>query len=411
MSPRTNELRLALIAGAYFFCLLAAYYVLRPLRDEMGVLFGPERLQWLFTGTFVATLLTAPLFAWLVARYPRRVFLPMVYALAGMSLFAFWVTARTYGFRGLIVPGFFIYLSVFNLFVVSVFWSFLAEVFDRDEAARWFPAIAAGGTLGALAGPLLTKLTLRIAGQTELILLSIALLGLALTLMLTLKRMSPARATLDSPKPIGGGVWAGLRALTQSRYLTQIALIVFLYVEVSTILYFQQTALMAQLSDSSVERTRLFAQRDLYVNATTFVLQFLGTAWLIKKIGTRWLLLLCPLIIGALLLAFAANPSFGALIVLQVVHRASDFAILKPIRDLLFTVVEPEAKYKAKNFIDVTVYRFGDLVSAWVNAGFGALQAALITVAGFGAAVCVVWAAIGFSVGRTFDRGRTTPVD
>lgn len=402
-----GELPAVFLAAGYFFCLLAAYYVLRPLRDEMGVLFGgPSRLHLLFTATFVATLVVAPLFAWLVSRYPRRVFLPTVYAIAIGCLLGFWWVGRMIGFSGWLVPAFFVFLSVFNLFVVSVFWSFLTEVFNREQGTRLFAPIAAGGTLGGLAGPLLTKWVLLAADQLSLILVSIGLLSAALVLMLLLKRLSPNHARLNSNEVIGGKVMAGLRAVLDSRYLLLIALTVFLYVQVSGILYFQQTHLVGEASTNSSVRTALFAQRDFYTNLTTFLLQFLGTSILIQWLGTAWLLLLCPLIIGALMFFFAVEPTLAILVVLQVAHRASDFAILKPVRDLLFTAVNDEDRYKAKNFIDLTVYRGGDLVSAWANAGFAQFAVPLGWIAGFGITVCLAWSAVGYAVGRRFDRTR-----
>ena len=402
-----RDLQRAALATGYFFFLLAAYYVLRPLRDEMGVLFGgAPRLHLLFTGTFLATLLTAPLFAWLVSRYPRHVFLPGVIVASLLCLLGFWYLTRAGGWVGAIVPAFFIFLSVFNLFVVSVFWSFLAEVFSREEAAKLFAPIAAGGTLGALAGPLLNQVTLKLFDQRGLLVVSIALLALALLAMLALKSLSPAHSPVHGASAIGGDLWGGVRAVFRSRYLLLIALLVFLYVEVSTILYFQQTRLVEAASTDSSVRTALFAERDFYTNLATFLLQFVGTGLLIRWFGTRWLLLACPLLVAALMLNFAIEPTLLALVVLQVAHRASDFAVIKPIRDLLFTAVGEEEKYKAKNFIDVTVYRFGDVVSAWINAGFAQFAVPIAAVAAFGIAVCLGWGAAGFKVGRTFDQDR-----
>jgi ATP:ADP antiporter, AAA family len=369
-------------AFAYFFLLLCSYYILRPVRDALAVEAGTQALQWLFTATFVAMLALVPLFGWLSARLPRTRLLPTVYGFFALNLllFAFWMSPMV----------FFVWLSVFNLFVVSVFWSFMSDIFDTGEAARLYGAIAAGGSCGAIAGPLLAAL---VSHHQLMLLISAVLLGLTIPCILMLGRWSkahPRRGDPPAEAPLGGSILAGVRAALSSPFLLAICGYLLCYTALSTALYFQQVIIVKDALPDMAERTRLFATIDLVVNAATLLLQVLAFSRLTALLSPGWLLALMPLVSVAGFLWLGATPTLAALIAFGVTRRVGEFAISKPAREALFTLVPREDRYKAKNFIDTVVYRGGDAAAGWVFAGLSVF---------FAAGLSIGWSAIAFYLG------------
>ena len=397
-----HELPALAWAFAYFFLLLAAYYVLRPVRDEMGVQAGTAALPWLFSATFATMLLLVPLYGWLCARLPRARLLPAVYAFFAANLLLFWAALAAGAPLAALAPAFFVWVSVFNLFVVSVFWSFMADLFDARQAARLYGAIAAGGSCGAIAGPSITALAAAPLGTANLLLVSAALLGAAILCIAMLGRWAHAHPRAGEPRaeaPIGGSVLAGARAALSSRYLLAICGYLLAYTTLSTALYFQQIDIVGEAIADRAGRTRLFALIDLAVNTLTLVLQLFAFARLGALLGPAWMLALLPLvsIAGFAWLGFA--PSLAALVVFVVARRACGFALSRPVREALYTVVGREERYKAKAFIDTVVYRGGDAVSAW---GVGMLRAAGLSFAAVSLAVLPVgaaWLGLAFFLG------------
>ena len=370
---------------AYFFLLLAAYYVLRPVRDALAIEVGRENLRWLFTATFVAMLLLVPVFGWLCSRLPRAKLLPLLYGFFALNLVAF-----SFFLNGLV---FFVWLSVFNLFVVSVFWSFMSDLFDTAQAGRLYGAIAAGGSSGAIAGPALAATG--VFGTTGLLLLSAALLAGTVACILMLARWArahPRRGEPPAEAPIGGSVLAGARAALSSPFLLGICGYLLCYTALSTALYFEQVRIVAEAVPDRAERTQLFAAVDLAVNSLTLLVQIFAFSRLTGAIGITWMLALMPLFSVAGFLWLGAAPTLSVLIAFGVLRRVGEFAISKPARESLFTVVPREDRYKAKNFIDTVVYRGGDALSGWA---FGAMAA----VSFVGAGIAVAWTAIAFSLG------------
>lgn len=391
---------------AYFFCLLCGYYVLRPIRDEMAVQAGTGKLPWLFTATFVAMLVLAPAFGWLCARLPRARLLPVAYAFFIVNLLAFraaldaGVTARQ------LAPVFFVWLSVFNLFVVSVFWSFMSDIFDAGQAARLYGAIAAGGSLGAIAGPSLTALAARALGIGNLLLVSAAFLGGAILCIAMLGRWARRYPRACDPPPgqaIGGSPLAGAREAFASPYLLAVSAFLLCYTSLSTALYFQQVEIVPAALADSTERTRLFATVDLTVNALTLVVQLAVFARLNARLGIAWMLALMPLVSIAGFAWLGAWPTLAALIVFGVTRRVGEFAVSKPSREVLFTVVPREARYKAKNFIDTVVYRGGDSLSAWLVGALRGAGASLAAIAWAAVPVAAAWLAVGWWLGRRHE--------
>ncbi|MEM7222334.1 MAG: MFS transporter [Pseudomonadota bacterium] len=391
-------------AFGYFFCLLSGYYVLRPLREEMGVASGVENLQWLFTGTFVVMLAAVPAFGWLVARLPRRRFIPLVYHFFVLNIAGFYLLLEFEIATIWVARAFFIWVSVFNLFVISVFWSVMADLFSNAQARRLFGFIAAGGSLGALTGPSLTALLVVPLGPVNLLLISAGFLELAVVFALLLFRHRPDPAHAPAPQPIGGGLLAGLSEILRSPYLAGVAGYILLLTVTATFLYFEQAAIVAAASDDSAERTRIFAVIDLLVALLTIGIQLFLTGRLISWLGVGATLIFLPLVTLAGFLALGLSPVLPVLIAVQALRRASNFAVSKPAREVLFTVVPLEAKYKAKNVIDTAVYRGGDVVGGWLYAGLSALSLGLAGIAAVAVALAGLWAALGLKLGRAQDR-------
>lgn len=393
-----EHMRIAL-PFATFFCVLCGYFVLRPVRDEIGVRAGVEQLPWLFTGTFVATLLLVPLFGWIVSRVRRRAIAAATYALCAALLLL------TYG--GLqsanIVTwgvGLWIGISVLNLFIISVFWSLMADSYDESEARRMYGIIATGGTAGAIAGPSITAFLATRIGPMNLLPISATLLALAAVLTMLI----PRRADAPPEQKIGGNIFAGIRLALRSPTLLRIALIVICYTTVSTLIYFEQADIVKNAIADSGERTRYFALLDLTNNVITVLLQLLVTSRVLTRLGLRVALTAAPALIGTGLAVLAFFPRLALVAVLQVVHRVGEHAFTRPGREVIYTVVEPEERFKAKNFIDTFVYRGNDALVAWLVGGLHAAGAGIATIAALGVAVTAGWAANGYALGRKYDK-------
>ena len=397
LRARPGELPAVGWAFAYFFLLLCSYYILRPVRDALAVDAGQQALQWLFTATFVAMLALVPLFGWLSARLPRTRLLPVVYAFFVLNLLGF----ALFMHAGV----FFVWLSVFNLFAVSLFWSYMSDIFDTAQAARLYGAIAAGGSCGAIAGPLAAAF---LTNHRAMLVLSAVLLSLTVVCIMRLARWSSAHPRAGDPPadaPLGGSILAGVRAALGSPFLLAICGYLLCYTALSTALYFQQVAIVKDAVPDMAERTRLFASVDLVVNTLTLVLQIVAFSRLTALLSPGWLLAVVPLISVVGFLWLGATPTLAALIAFGVARRVGEFAVSKPAREALFTVVPREDRCKAKNFIDTVVYRGGDALAGWIFAGVSAFLAA---------GVSLGWTAIAFYLGArmkswTRDDARSSP--
>lgn len=388
---------------AYFFCLLCGYYILRPLRDEMGIQGGVQALPWVFTATLLAMLAAVPLFGWASARLPRRRLLPAVYGFFLLNLLTFFAAFRAGADTEWTARAFFVWVSVYNLFVVSVFWSFMVDLFEREQAKRLFGFIAAGGSAGALVGPALTAVLARPLGTVNLLLISAAFLALATLCIFRLLAWSAGREEARSPAteaPLGGGAWGGVREVAGSPYLLGIAAYMVLYTVLSTFLYFQQARLVADAGMASEARTSLFASMDLAVNLLALAGQTFVTAHLIRRRGVAMVLALVPALTLVGFGVLALFPVLAVAVGFQVLRRAADFALARPARELLYTAVDREAKYKAKNFIDTVVYRSGDAVGGWAFAGLKALGLGLAGIAWIAVPLAALWLALSVALGR-----------
>ena len=395
----------------YFFSLLCSYYIIRPMRDEMGILGGVENLQWLFTGTLLVMTAVIPLFGWISSRFPRRKFLPYIYFSFIVMLLMFYSLMGEEVASKYIARTFFIWVSVFNLFVVSVFWSFMADIYSNTQARRLFGFIAAGGTVGALTGPAITALLVQPLGARNLILVSAFFMIVAIICIGRLSAWSDSSAapntaqeaepsTPEKEELISGGIWSGITMIIRSPYLLGIALLIMLYTTLSTFLYLMQAQIISDAFVDSAERTAVFASIDFVVNALTLILQIFLTGRLVNWLGLALVLAIIPVLlaIGFTLLGIA--PVLSILLVVQVIRRAGNYAVMKPAREMLFVVLPREEKYRAKNVIDTVIYRAGDAVSAWIYAGMRSLGMNLSGIALIAVPLALFWAYIAFGLGR-----------
>lgn len=405
VSVRPGEARALLWSFAYFFCLLAGYYVLRPLRDEMGIAGGVRNLQWLFTATFLVMLAAVPVFGAVVARLPRKRFVPLVYHFFVANIAVFWVLLTLDVEKVVVARVFFVWISVFNLFAVSVFWSFMADLWQSEQGKRLFGFIAAGGSAGALLGPVVTVALAVPLGPVNLLIIAALLLELAVLCAHRLESAVPKAEEGGTAKPadsgaIGGGWLSGILMVLRSPYLAGIALWVALLSLAGTFLYFQQASIVAAASDDPAVRTRIFATIDLAIGILTILVQFLATGRLIARFGVGPAAAALPLMFALGFLALAFTPSLFVVIGFQALQRATNFALSNPAREVLFTVLDREEKYKAKNVIDIVVFRGADAGSGWV---FSALRGTGLELSSISLAtvpVAALWLALALALGR-----------
>ena len=394
---RPEELRALGWSWLYIISLFVSYYILRPIRDEMGVAGGIENLPWLFTGTLLGMIAVNPPFAALVKTLPRVKFIGISYRFFAFNLLCFAVLLGMASGEQNIWIGrvFFVWTSIFNLFVVSVFWALMVDVFDTDQSKRLFGFIAAGATIGGIVGSSVTASLAKQVPATYLLLVSAILLEFAVLCVGRLSRLSSsltARPAHPSEEPpIGGSIWSGLSHATQSPYLVNVSLFLLLFAVTSTFLYFQQAEIARQYFADRGARTAFFAGVDLWVNVLTLGAQLFVTARTIKRIGVALTLALLPLLSVFGFSVLAWMPTIATLVVFQVLRRAGNFAFARPTREVLFTVVPREDKYKAKSFIDTVIYRLGDQVGAWAYAGLGALGLAMTGVSIVAVPISMLW--------------------
>jgi len=427
---KPNEVHALLLSCAYYFFILSSYYILRPIRDEVAVASGVRNLPWMFTGTLIAILLVHPPFAALVSRLPRTRFISYTYRffMANLLVFFFLLRLAPGSWNFGIGVSFYWWVSVFNLFVVSVFWAFMADVFRSDQGKRLFGFIAVGGTVGAIVGASTTAVLAEVIGPVYLILISIVLIEIAVQAVRRLATVTrapdesvpeesgprigglpetePGRGYSAHPREavgeelIGGKVWSGFTAVLGSPYLLGICAYMLLYTIMATFLYFQQTDIVGLYFDDRAARIAFFAKIDLAVNALTLTTQVFFTGRILKRLGVALTLTILPVIciIGFTGLGFW--PLLGVLVAFQVARRAGNYAVARPTREVLYTVLSRDEKYKAKNLIDTFVYRGGDQVGAWAYGAMMFLGLSMSAIAFLAAPICAIWAVVGYLLGR-----------
>jgi ATP:ADP antiporter, AAA family len=407
VAVRPEEMRAVLWCWLYIFAVLSSYYIMRPIRDQMGLAGGVKNLPWLFTGTLAAMLVLNLPFAYLVKTQPRGRFIPLTYRFFAVNILLFAVALHVADAGQTIWIGrvFFIWASVYNLFVVSVFWQLNVDLFDAEQGKRLFGFIAVGATVGAIAGSAVTAILARHVSATLLLVGAALLLEVAVFGVSRLGRLSPslhrrpgAAAAAAEGRPLGGSIVAGITHVLRSPYLLGVSAFILLFAVTSTFLYFQQAEIVSRsFADSGAQRAFL-ATIDVAVNVLTLVVQLFFTGRIVMLLGVGLALALLPALTMIGFAALALTPSLGAVALFQVLRRAGEYAIARPTREVLFTVVPREDRYKAKGFIDTVVYRLGDQLGAWSVAllsGAGALAATFAAIA-----VAALWLVNGLWLGR-----------
>ena len=392
----------ALLWGfAWFFFLLLSYFILRPIRETLGVERGISGLKWLFTATFVVMLVAVPLYSGLVGRMSRRRLVPFVYLFFIFNLLLFWGALSAGGaLRAFAADAYFVWLSVFNLFAVSIFWSFQADLFSSEQAKRLFGFLAAGGTLGAICGSIVAAELAPVIGTTNLILIPAVFLGLSLLCMRRLDTHGQAlrgEPEASSSEGTGGGLLDGFFATFRSPYLLAIAAYMLCNALLGTTVYFQQMEIVKETIQAEAERLAFFARLNLWVQCATVVIQVLVTARLLKAVGVAAALCILPCLYAVGVGALGMVPTLTVLAIVDVVRRSATYAISGPSREVLFTSVTRSEKYKAKSFIDTAVFRGGD---ALAGHAFNALRGAGVGLVTVMVPVAALWAWIGHKAGR-----------
>ena len=399
-----HEMAAVIAAFLLFFFVLGGYFAVRPVRETVGTILGRDRVAHLYLWTWVGSLVIIPIYGWVVGRLKRSVFLPLMYGFVALSLAAIGFALRAN--EGSIAIGqfFYVFISILSLFLTSVFWAFLLELFDSGQAKRLFGVIAAGGTAGALAGPGIAYLAVSSLGNSGVLFVGAAMFVVAVVCQQALLRIWKARRTEQhEDRPIGGNPFAGFLLVLRSPYLLAIALFVVLLASASTFLYFEQLRLVKATFADTQERTKVFAALDWIVQGLTIVCQLFLTGRIASRLGVSVLLAIVPVIMIFGFLSLAVAGTFTVLAIVFVVRRVGEYAFVRPGREILFSRVDNETKYKAKNVIDVPVYRGSDAITAQLSTALEGGSLGTSAVALIGAVVAGVWAINGWWLGQRSD--------
>jgi AAA family ATP:ADP antiporter len=402
---RGDEVARLLLAFAMFFSVLCGYYILRPVRDEMGVVIGSAGLTQLFLYVFLIMCAAVPVFGFIVARTPRRWVVPLLYGFFIANLIAFWMVLRTDdggGHAPAVAATFFVWTSVFNLFVVSLFWILMSDIWRPDQAKRLYGFIAAGGTAGAVAGPFLAGQLTGFMAPHDLLLLTAGFFGLALGCALLLRHSTGAGGNGDGDRPAGvRDILSGAERVWQSPYLFRIAMFILLANLIGTFFYLEQSRIVGLEIADRADRVRFFAFRDLVMNVITVAVQVFATGRIMSHFGLGVPLASLPVCAIAGLLALAVSPTLEVIAAVMVAERAVGFALANPAIKVLYTVVDPDEKYKAQNFIDTVVFRGGDAASGWLfNSVAKAAGASSAVLAIISLPLALVWLATARDLAR-----------
>jgi AAA family ATP:ADP antiporter len=409
---RRDEIVAVSWSFAYFFCILSAYYMLRPVRDAMAIHSGILTIPWLFTGTFAVMIVVAPVFGWIASRFPRKQFLPWVYYFFIANILVFYAAFSYAQDQVLdqvwISRAFFIWLSVFNLFVVTVFWSFMADIYSKEQSRRLFGVISAGGSTGAILGPLITgQLVVHLGFKNLLPMSALLLLGgvfciYRLRHWVRQHERQNGSDSVESGKAIGGRALEGARLVFRKPYFGMIALALMLANFVGVFAYTYMAELVSISFDDMDRQTQVFAWIDAAINVLSFIGQLILVKHSVKRLGVGATLAMLPIVSAIGFALLAIHPVFAVMAALQIVRRSLTFGFSKPTSDMLYSIVSAEEKYKVKNFIETAIYRSGDVIAAWtirLMSGLGMTGIAIVCVP-----IAVVWAAMSLRIGREYRR-------
>ena len=410
---KPEEIRTTLASFSLVLVLMGAYYILRPLRDAMASDWSDAEVSWLWTLTFFFCAIAVTLYGGAVTKVRFRALVPSVYGFFAASFLLFYIGTQTVADRTLIDKSFYVWISVFSLFHISVFWSFMSDTFASPQATRLFGFIGAGASVGAIAGPTVAGALARFAGTDAMLLVASALVVATLPLVAWIQRLKFSdlrnrevevqESDLDY---IGGNPLAGFSIFFQSRYLLGIGLFIFLYTSIGSFVYFELKNLLVDYSRA--ERSQIYSAMDLVTNTLTLLIAAFVTGRIATRLGLPFTLASIPVLIGAGMLMLAAAPMVGVVVAVQIARRAGNYAVSRPGREMLFTAVDRETRFKAKPVVDIVIYRGGDMVNAWAfTALTQGLGLGLGAVAAVGAGIAMVWAAVGIFLGGEFNRLRS----
>ncbi len=404
LSIKDRELGPVLMSGLLFFLILCGYYILRPLREEMGLSGGVKNLPWLFLANLGVMLALAPVFGAVATRWTRRIFMPAVYLFFMTNMLAFFIAMKMVPDTGQLLLGriFYIWVSVYNMWAVSLFWAFMADGFGLESSKRLFGLIAVGGSLGAVLGSSITSLFVEVVGRPNLVLVSaVFLLAAALVIIRLGGLFSRTRKQLETPDSTNRGhFWSGMTEFLRSPYLLAIGAYLFLFSLSSTFLYFEQAQIVDAAATTREAKAKIFANIDVWVNALTFFIQVFLTSRLISRLGVGGVLLILPALTVVGFLGLSIAPVLPVLVAFQIMRRATNYALSRPARETLFTIVDRDQKYKAKSFIDTFVYRGGDMLGASAFAALSGLGMTLTGIALVAVPPAILWGVFGIILGK-----------
>jgi AAA family ATP:ADP antiporter len=405
-----HELKATLASFAFVFILMAAYFTLRPARDTLSSDWTDVQLSWLWTSTFFFSVIAVSIYGGIISRIRFSVIVPSVYAFFATSFVGFYVVGSLFGDNDWVNRAFYVWLSVFSLFHLSVFWTFMSGLYNKEQAKRLYSIIALGASMGALAGPVVPAFFAAEIGTLNLLLIAAVLLLIPIPLIGVLERLKiselgnvGAQADLSRVQNLGTNPFSGFTKFAGNPYLLAIGVFIVFYVIMNTFIYFELRDLLGQFERDV--RTQYWGRIDLAVNSLATLTALFATGRLATRSGMPATLALIPVLMIGGWLIVAASPVLGVLIGLQVARRAGNYAITRPGREMLFTIVDAETRFKAKPVIDIVVYRGGDVATAWLYTAITAtLQLGLAGVAIFSAVICAAWAAVGIFLGRSYEK-------
>ena len=409
-----NELQATLLSFLFVFLLMTAYFILRPVRDALSSDWTDEQLSWLWTSTFFISLVAVSIYGAVISRLRLRVIVPGVYTFFAVTFVAFYIAGRTLGDNDLVNRAYYVWLSVFSLYHLSVFWTFMSGLYNKDQAKRLFAIIAMGASAGAIVGPSIPTFFADTIGTLNLLLIAAVLLMVPIPIIFRLEALRTShlgnadlQAAASTESTLGGNPFSGFRTFVSNPYLLAIGLFILLYVVMKTFIYFELRKMLGDF-DRDV-RAQIWGGIDLAVNTLAFITAMFGTGRLATRFGMPTTLALIPALMVGGWLVVSLSPVLMVLAGLQVARRAGNYAVTRPGREMLFTAVDADTRFKAKPVIDIVVYRGGDVMTAWLYTALTAtLGLGLAGVAAVSAVIAAIWAGAGVFLGRAYDRGGRT---
>ena len=406
---KEKEVKAVIFSFLFVVVLMSAYYILRPVRDAMASDWTDAEVSWLWTLNFFISTAIVALYGSMVSKFRFRLLVPTMYGIFAISFIIFYALGSVFEDRTLIDKSFYVWVSVFSLFHISVFWTFMSELFSKEQSGRLFGIIAVGASVGGLIGPSITAFFSVSLGADNLMLIASMMLLIPIPIIFylqSLKSKELNNEVLDIPdsnQSIGGNPLAGFKMFFSNPYLLSIGLFIFLYTGISSFVYFELKNLLSDFSRS--ERSVIWAQMDLAVNILAISTGLFATGRIVTKFGMPATIAMVPIMICIGLLVLAISPLLGVVMVLQIIRRAGNYAVTRPAREMLFTLVNQETRFKAKPVIDIVAYRGGDMLTAWLFTGLTqGLGLGLASVAAVGAGIASLWALVGIYLGKWFDR-------